>query len=484
MIPLILALLLPMQTPETGEPPPAPDGGPEAFSLTIFHTGAFHSSLERAAAIARIVKAERATGRHVLLLDSGNHIDPVRLETHASQGKINVDLMNLIGYDAMTLGPGELQYGGDAFARVFREASFPVLSANIDRIGSDDPLAAPYWTPLGDLGGLRVGIVGITSLEGVDAQARRRVDAWCRTEGAQKAAKRYADLLEGQVDIVIVLSNAGMGANMNLQGHRSVDLVIGGHHAAPMRQPSHMGGYRVWAPEVGYLGRLECTLRRQPRVFSVDRYEAIPLPGEPDPEVAQRLMGWRREVIQGTWDTEVGQAASEIPAAPATDLVADALRRSRAEVAFCDTRVVGRPLEEGPITRQALWELVPRSGQVVTFTLPGSRLRELVEQALLDGRRLRFAGLKYEYDPTLPEKAQVVSIRVGRGELRDERPYRCAADGWTLDALGLLTGLAEMKDTGETVVSALVEYIGSISGPLEARSDNRVVRLVPEEAGR
>lgn len=54
-------------------------------------------------------------------------------------------MMNLMGYDAMTIGNHEFDFGLDNMARLFRMADFPVVCANYDVTGTVlEGLVKPY----------------------------------------------------------------------------------------------------------------------------------------------------------------------------------------------------------------------------------------------------------------------------------------------------------------------------------------------------
>ena len=62
---------------------------------------------------ATIIAQERAEGEFVLVLDAGNSLVGDREPAQGSRGKSSVSAMDLMGYDAMALGPGDLALGLD-----------------------------------------------------------------------------------------------------------------------------------------------------------------------------------------------------------------------------------------------------------------------------------------------------------------------------------------------------------------------------------
>jgi len=144
--------------------------------IVILHTNDFHGHLTPegnvggSAYIASIVDNERKQypGR-VLLLDAGDIIDgdPVG---DLFYGRSVIEVMNAMGYDAMTVGNHDLgRYGGNYTYGVFpiendylmdlkAAANFPMLAANVLINGS-----RPFQSYIiKEIGGIKIGIIGAT----------------------------------------------------------------------------------------------------------------------------------------------------------------------------------------------------------------------------------------------------------------------------------------------------------------------------------
>lgn len=115
--------------------------------------------MARRASYVQSVRDHRA---NVLLLDAGNLLGgdgsdaAIRFKAQTS-----IAVMNLMGYDALNLGAGELTLGRSFLERQHGAASFPFLSANLaDPVPGEQPFAA---YAIKKAGHLRVGIVGLVS---------------------------------------------------------------------------------------------------------------------------------------------------------------------------------------------------------------------------------------------------------------------------------------------------------------------------------
>ena len=80
------------------------------------------------------------------MLDSGNSLIGDLNPAKRTQGASSVAIMNLMGYDAMALGAGDLSMGLDVIRQRQAEAKFPFLSANAVVSGTTELVATPYIT--------------------------------------------------------------------------------------------------------------------------------------------------------------------------------------------------------------------------------------------------------------------------------------------------------------------------------------------------
>ena len=106
--------------------------------------------------------AEQQSGRSdsILVLDGGDALGDSPL-AGVDAGRMVVQLMNAMGYDAMVVGNHEFDYGLDSLRVRASEANFNMLSANV-RVASDSTaLFAPFV--LVERAGLQIALIGLLS---------------------------------------------------------------------------------------------------------------------------------------------------------------------------------------------------------------------------------------------------------------------------------------------------------------------------------
>jgi 2',3'-cyclic-nucleotide 2'-phosphodiesterase (5'-nucleotidase family) len=197
-----------------------------------------------------------------LLLDAGDSLFGDRFLGQQTQGKGIVEIMNLLGYDAMALGGGDMRLGLDTLRQRIAEAEFPFLSANMVLSGTETLFAEPYI--IKEMGDHRVAIIGLTEPDAADM-----VQGAVTVLDPIETARRYVAEVSSKASIVIVLSHIGVEENMKLAGEvEGIDLIVSGTGHALLGQAVQSettGAFIVQAevPSPGHAGRVVGVARLQ-----------------------------------------------------------------------------------------------------------------------------------------------------------------------------------------------------------------------------
>lgn len=255
--------------------------------LTILHTNDTHSQIKplsanladtmkagRAGFIRRIamLQEERQKDPDLLLFDSGDFSQGSPYYT-MFRGDVEAGLMNMMHYDAGTIGNHEFDFGLDNMARVFRSLNFPIVCANYDFTGT--PLASvvkPYV--ILKRKGVKIGVFGLSpQLDGlVDHKNYEPI----RYLDPVSKAQEMADLLHSKkCDIVICISHLGwedkgMGDQEMISHTRGIDLVLGGHshtYFETLRYVDNLDGKPIPVDQNGkhaiFVGKIKVDLQRK-----------------------------------------------------------------------------------------------------------------------------------------------------------------------------------------------------------------------------
>lgn len=221
--------------------------------LTIIHVNDTHSHLEplrsgsetgmggaieRAAFRDSVVKADGR--RNVLFLHAGDFSQGSSYFT-VLNGDVEIEIINALKYDCITLGNHEFDNGVDELARRLAKVRCPIVVANYDfsnlRLGK---YVRPYT--IVRKAGKKIGIIGlmpdISTL--VSKEIAEQIPAVDPAEAVNKWASYLKDVKK--CDLVIALTHIGFskqqfGDPELVRSTRNVDIVIGGHSHTFMKAP-------------------------------------------------------------------------------------------------------------------------------------------------------------------------------------------------------------------------------------------------------
>ena len=258
--------------------------GGEKVKLVILHTNDTHSQVEPTekstlktsdmGGYARrmgLIQKIRNEEPKVLLLDAGDFSQGTPYFNFFN-GRIEVDALNKMKYDAVTLGNHEFDNGIDTLAVILQNAKFPIVSSNYDV--KNTPLKdfiEPYLVL--KRFGLRIGIMAL-NVQPKSLIIESNYRGMVFTDPV-KVANEMATYLKKnkKCDLVICLSHLGsdaMAKEVNdfqvARETRNIDVIIGGHSHTMLENTTetNLDGRKVVIAQMGksglYLGRIELEL--------------------------------------------------------------------------------------------------------------------------------------------------------------------------------------------------------------------------------
>ena len=211
--------------------------------LVILHTNDTHGYDQRAdgvngmATVAALKKDYEAKGYEVLLVDAGDAIQDNNL-VNFSKGKTAIDFMNAVGYDAMTLGNHEFDYGSDVTMERIKQAKFPIVSANIIVDATGKPFTGKTHAIIRK-GDLKIGVFGLTTPSTIttsNPKSTRGLTFLSKEEMYAAAQKEVAALKAAHCDLIVAIGHLGsepdaVGDRSNdvLANVKGIDVFIDGH---------------------------------------------------------------------------------------------------------------------------------------------------------------------------------------------------------------------------------------------------------------
>ena len=117
----------------------------ESESIVILYENDVHCAVEgysKLAAMKNELKSEYGN-KYVGVVSAGDFVQGGTLGA-VSKGEYIVNLMNLVGYDAITLGNHEFDYQFDRLNELNEMSDTKFLSCNFAKIGDEKPYFEPY----------------------------------------------------------------------------------------------------------------------------------------------------------------------------------------------------------------------------------------------------------------------------------------------------------------------------------------------------
>lgn len=474
----------------------------------------FGGSARLAAAIVAERAAAEAEGRVVLTLDAGDQFMGSLFYTHW-RGEAEREVMNAIGYDAMTIGNHEFDNGPPVLARFAASLACPLLSANIDATG--EPALAPLIRPFTVVarGGARIGIVGLTTsdtprISSPGPGLRFGEEVAALGTGVQAARASGAE-------VVIALTHVGLGLDRRLAAAvPGLSAVVGGHShtllsnsadGAEGRYPLPVqgaSGFAVPVAQAGannrYLGRLDLDLDRSGRVLAASgdaRELGFTDPRHPGVEalvarLAEPLAALRARVI-GTLAEGVTNGECRRGECALGNLVAEAMleagRTAGATIALQNGGGLRAGLPSGPVTWGDVLAVLPFSNTLATLKLSGADVRAALENGLSGveqgaGRFPQVAGLRFTWRPEAPAGQRLVSVSVrmadgGYAPIEDQRLYTVVTNNFLRrggDNYAVLRDRAvDPYDSGPNLEEVFEAWLARRS-PVTPATDGRIAR--------
>lgn len=247
---------------------PAQGAAPRA-SLRLIATSDLHASLMPydycanrpnssmgLGAISQQIAEARGEAQNCLLFDNGDFLQGSPIADFAATARRRrahpvITAFNTLGYDAVTLGNHEFDYGLRFLSQALTSARFPVVSANIARrLGKsparDDTLVPPFAIlrrQIVDHSGkaylIRVGVIGFAPPQ-IEEWDRDAPDGGILTRDILAAARAWLPRLRARgADIIVALAHTGIGALDPEHGTENaatalaalpeIDAVVAGH---------------------------------------------------------------------------------------------------------------------------------------------------------------------------------------------------------------------------------------------------------------
>ena len=482
----LLSLVLAMAMLFSGLAVPREAKAAATTKISIIHTNDTHGRLFDSdeydaswgfAKIATLVKQTKAQNPNTLVLDAGDAFQGMPI-INISKGEGLIPILEAVGYDAMTIGNHEFDFGFPALQNLeTKMTKISMVSANIFK-ETGGRVFKPYV--IKEVGGVKVGIFGLTTPE---TTYKSHPD---NTKGLTfmdpvKSAKSVVAELKPQVDIVIALSHLGVeGDDTSIKVAEQVegiDLIIDGHSHTEMPYGVIEVKGTMIAQTGEYtknVGLVELEIQDK----KIVRKSAALLPDSKEikeDETVKALIEKLNEANAPLFAQVVGKTEVELDGLRENvrtketnlgNLSTDALRvMTGADCAVQNGGGIRASIKAGNITKLDMATVFPFGNTVEVREMTGKALLEALEHSVsaypdANGGFLQVSGIVFKFNPAKEAGKRVVSVKVGGKDLSLTKKYTVAMNNFTAaggDGYEMFLGSKKVAELG-TLEDVLISY--------------------------
>ncbi|MEG2625547.1 MAG: 5'-nucleotidase C-terminal domain-containing protein [Christensenella sp.] len=392
--------------------------------INIYHTNDIHGHAvgnETSIGYARfqtMLKNDSSNGR--LIFDAGNAFSGNAF-ANLSNGQSIAYIMGQIGYNAITPGDHDFDYGSDALLELIAMSNTNGLAINIERDGQ--PLLEPYR--IFEKSGIKIGVIGVATPDITKTTDPRNIAGLEFLEGAALITSVQGavnELRAQNVNAVIVLSSLGTSdtsafTSINLAtGISGIDLIIDSqsNEMYPTGNVSYKGYIEGRTPMLVQAGKYFETFGVASLTFDnknvlTNISEKLFTANEatefsPNKAITETIVKYETEQ-QPTMSRYIGDSPVFLNAEPSYLYTGSTnfgllctnamLRDTGADIAILNSGSIRASIPAGPISFNTLYNTIPFDDYIVTTTLTGAELKELLNAHLIlgDSTFPQFAGI-------------------------------------------------------------------------------------------
>lgn len=434
------------------------------FNLTILHTNDFHARFEPinkydsgcseedaaegkcfggSARLITAIEEARARAENSILVDGGDQFQGTLFYTYY-KGQVAAEMMNNMGYDAMTVGNHEFDDGPEVLRGFIDTINFPILMSNAD-VAAEPLLAGSLpKARVIERGGEVIGLIGLTPEDTHELASPGKNITFSEPVAA---VQEQVDILTSLgVNKIIVLSHSGYEVDKAVAAKTTgVDVIVGGHtntylsnlsDKAEGRYPTMVGSTAIVSAYAygKFLGELNVVFDDEGVILSafgeplildnevaqdgetVDRIAELAIPLD---EIRNKVVAQTTEAIDGD------RANCRAMECQMGNLVADAMLDRVAgqgvTIAIQNGGGLRASIDAGEVTMGEVLTVLPFQNTLATMQLKGAGVVAALESGVSKmeegaGRFPQVAGLKFTVDASKPANERISDVMVKNGD--------------------------------------------------------------------
>ncbi|WP_053984339.1 bifunctional metallophosphatase/5'-nucleotidase [Niameybacter massiliensis] len=468
-------------------------------TVKILHTNDTHSNVKDDgksiigfAKLATFVETEKANG-NVLMLDAGDMFQGLPF-ANIEKGHSIVEIVNQVGYDAMTIGNHEFDFGADNLMSIMDKLNYPVIAANV--LKGEEQAVQPYIVK--EFDDVKVGVFGMATPETAFKTHPDNVVGYTFADIIETADATVKTLKETEkVDIVVMLSHLGLEegdytSDLVAKGVEGIDVIVDGHSHTTLPEGRMEGETLIVSTGTALkdIGQVELVVEdgkvvsKTATLLGYEAFnevapkqeiiDAIAKVEEAQKPMLEKVVGTTEVKLVG--DREVVRTGESNLGQLATDAM---IELTGADVAITNGGGIRASIEAGDITMNNMVTVFPFGNTIMVKEIKGSDLLAALEYGVdsfpeTKGAFPHTAGITFTLNAYKEAGSRVSDVKVSGEALDLNKMYLVATndfmaaggDGYTMfESYPIKAEYNTLMDT----LLAYVEKLGTVEGTFVPR---------------
>ena len=483
----------------------------DATTIKILHTNDIHGNVKDDgkskigfAKFATYVEETRAADDHLLVLDAGDMFQGLPF-ANLEKGQSMIELANIIGYDAMTVGNHEFDFGADnLFDNIISKLNFPVLAANVYK--GDERALDAYIVK--EIDGVKVGIFGMATEETAFKSHPSNTVGYEFTDMIE-AAKETVNVLKEkeQAEVIIMVAHLGLyegdyTSDLVAKAVDGIDLIVDGHSHTELPEGLMVNDTLIVSTGTAFnnVGEVELTVEdgkvvnKEAELLDYSRFEEV-TPNAEVLEAIEKVEAAQKPILERV----VGKAAVDLIGERALvrtgetnlgQLATDAMiDLTGAQIAITNGGGIRASIKAGDITMNDMITVFPYGNTIMVKEIKGSDVKAALEHGVSEypnekGAFPHTAGITFTLNAYEEVGNRISDLKVNGEPIDLNKTYTVvtndfmAAGGDGYDMFKAYPIKAEYNTLMDTLLD-YVEKLGTVEGTFKPRMT--VVTEAPSE---
>lgn len=357
--------------------------------IVLLHTNDLHSHFEHWPKIRRFFaqrkKRLEQEGATVFQLDLGDFVDRSHPLTESTNGEFNIELMNQVHYDAVTIGNNEgIGNSRNELNDLYNQANFPVVLGNIyDEETNQLPKWAVPYKILESSKGFKLAVLGLTA----PFPLTYHPNGW-KALSPDEVLPDLIHRVEEKADAIVLLSHLGIQEDRRLaKKFPKLNVIIGAHthHLLPDGEQVHETLLAAAGKFGYYVGEIKLNIEAK----SLVKKEATVLPTSEMLELqtdAHEIQSYLERGYQKLTEQRIAQIPHSLTQSlsatnPLIEVTLKAIEAyANTTSAMLNSGLFLASLPKGIVTANQMHQILPHPMHLIRVTLGGADLVRLFQE--------------------------------------------------------------------------------------------------------